>query len=134
MKKIEELKSEEWQMFLDMIVKDSSFTQTIMNDVAWEYNGVEYTYEQENEKISDFIPFYDPELLLKLYENKIDITVPLEQLKIFYKNVDNTNSLLFEYAMEVNRIINIYEKSNEHQEKIDEIAEIKKLNKIIIKR
>jgi len=134
MKKIEELKSEEWQMFLDMIVKDSSFTQTIMNDVAWEYNGVEYTYEQENEKISDFIPFYDPELLLKLYENKIDITVPLEQLKIFYKNIDNTNSLLFEYAMEVNRIINIYEKSNEHQEKIDEIAEIKKLNKIIIKR
>jgi len=54
------------------------------------------------------ISFSNPDLLIWLYNNDFDLTEPLNQLRYDYTEIDETNSVLFEYAMNTNRIISSY--------------------------
>lgn len=128
MRKLEEVKNEEWQTFLDTIVEGSTFTQTIVNDTFADMNGIEFIYEYEGESVSDILPLCEPRLIMKLYESDIDITLPLKQLNVIYTEMDKTNAVLFEYAMGVNRILEMYENSEDIQLKLNEIE---KLNEIL---
>lgn len=132
MRNLEDVKSEEWQEYINIIAKGAKFKQTIFNnqaDSTFEIAGIEYEYNYENESVSDLIPFCEPTLITKLYENNIDITMPLQQLNIIYTEMDKTNAVLFDYAMNVNRILNMPEIDNDDSQK--KLREIKKLNKII---
>jgi len=128
MRKLEDLKSEEWQNYLDTMVKNSSFTQTITSGVDWKENGVEYTYIKENEKIKDYVPLYDVNLITKLYQDNVDITIPLNDLKEAYNEMDYTNTVLVEYFMEVSRLL----KMNQNEKIQTKITEIKNKLKVII--
>lgn len=121
MRKLEEIKSEEWQIFLDSVVKDATFTQITINDMIVDINGIDYTINYEGENVNDFIPLCDPELIIKLYKSNVDITMPLNQLKTIYNEMDNTNAVLFEYAMEVSRALDMYKNSDDIQLKLKEI-------------
>jgi hypothetical protein len=125
MRKLEEIKSEEWQIFLDSVVKDATFTQITINDMIVDINGIDYTINYEGENVNDFIPLCDPELIIKLYKSNVDITMPLNQLKTIYNEMDNTNAVLFEYAMEVSRALDMYKNSDDIQLKLKEIEKIK---------
>jgi len=43
-----------------------------------------------------------------MYKNEVDISTPLNDLKYEFNNITETNSVLFEYAIEINKIVNDY--------------------------
>lgn len=49
----------------------------------------------------------NPDFILWLYKNNIDITLPLKYLVSDYFEIDEMNSILFEFVMEINRIIKL---------------------------
>lgn len=95
MKKLEELTNEVCQKFLDLSNSGKKFLKLELNENE---KGIMY---QMDEKI-DLIPFYNFDLINWLYENEYDITLPLKELEYEYVELDETNSILFEYAMGVN--------------------------------
>jgi len=118
MKKIEELTPEECQSFLDELFEDvdTKFENIIINPKPGESMGIEYSIDSMDMN-KCYISISNPDLLIWLYNNNVDISVPLEQLKYEYNEMDETNSVLFEYAMEIGRII---QKENAEWKKIDE--------------
>jgi hypothetical protein len=106
MKKFNELTPEDCQSFLDELFEDDqiTFKRVIDEPTMDETPGIEYTTHEQ----SDTISISNPELLTWMYQNNVDLTQPLENLKYEYTEMDETNSILFEYAMEINKIIKEY--------------------------
>jgi hypothetical protein len=113
MKKFEELTPEECQSFLNELFDetDTEFKQLITQPE--ENMGIEYSVKSE-----DFdgghchVSITNPELLTWMYQHEVDMIMPLTRLKYDYIEMDETNSVLFEYAMEVGKIINEYTSSD----------------------
>jgi hypothetical protein len=132
MKKIEELTKDECQIFLNEIFDDGVEFSDINE------SGIEYTVKGNKRLLT----FSNPELLILLYENDIDLTKPLEQLRCDYMEMDETNSTLFEYVMEVNGVINnvdpVFEsiamKEVADEWRSDEFRKIRKLQKDLISK
>lgn len=102
MKKFNELTSEDCQNFLDELFEDEHviFKRVVEEDSPGiEYDAHEYT---------DNISISNPELLCWMYKNKVDLTIPLNNLKYEYNEMNETNSVLFEYAMDIKKILNEY--------------------------
>jgi len=150
MKKIEELTNDECQSFLNELFEDVDikFEKIITEPNQDDTMGIEYSIESMDMK-NCYISVSDPDLLIWLYNNDVDISVPLEQLKYEYNEMNETNSILFEYAMEIGRIIQkdaeepknlnwqethdkLMTLGNPIKEKYDEIKKIQKdlINKI----
>lgn len=116
MKSLTELTKEEYQSFLNDIFDGS----VEYNGLKLESNndGIEYLFKSD-ESVR-LISFSNPELISWLYKKDVDITIPLKQLKYDYVEMDESNSILFEYAMDVNRLINdkYYEGMQKHADGI----------------
>jgi len=115
MKKIEELTKEECQEFLVEMFDNPliEFSRIIMDpDFSKDESyGIEYFITNElkpENKQKYIVSFSNPFLLKWFYKHDIDLTMPLETLKYDYTDMDETNSVLFEFAMGVNRVINEY--------------------------
>lgn len=121
MKKIEELTSEECQIFLNEMFEDiNAKFERIILDPLNEKTGIEYSVESMDMG-KCYIPISNPDLLIWLYKQDVDITEPLNYLKYDYNEMDETNSILFEYAMEIGKEI---QKEREHLYLIKGIQEL----------
>ena len=146
MKLIEELTKEECQTFLNEMFDESvEFERIIFDGDCTDGCGIEYKTKRrinEDKQNIGIVSFSNPELIAWLYENEIDITIPLKQLKIDFIEMDETNSTLFQYAMEINEIVSKYktDKYNESHDignymmKSAALDEIKQLQKDLIKK
>ena len=111
MKKIEELNKIDWQDFLDRMFDNTvEYSRTILspNYGKDESCGIEYLHKSElistiHQK--NIISFSNPELISWLYEHEVDLTLPLKQLKYDFIDLDETNSVLFEFVMGVNKVM-----------------------------
>lgn len=117
MKKFEEITLEDYQSFLKNKFNDNfvyiNSSNSIKNEITYKIN----------DKIGT-LSFSDPDFILWLYEKEYDITSPLKNLILDYIEIDEFNSVLFEYAMEVNRLIN--KTNNSDNFKIKEMKKIQK--------
>ncbi len=110
MKRIEDLTREDCQEFLNEMFDNSvEYTKTIYEADEIESCGIEYNAKDDvtpchNEKC--LVSFSNPELISWLYKHDVDLTTPLQQLKYDYIEMDETNSILFEYAMNINKVLN----------------------------
>ena len=122
MKRIEDLTKEDYQTFLDKMFENSvEFNRLILTEEDNE-RGIEYKVKKGLHK--GIVSFGDPELVEWLYKKEIDITMPLELLKLNYMEIDETNSTLFQFVMGVTRIMNIDNLWDE--EKYSEIGDLQK--------
>lgn len=114
MKRLDELTKDECQEFLDEIFEDEKvkYNKMIFDSTEGDIDccGIEYQYENESKSI---ISFSNPELIKCLYKHDVDLTIPLKQLQVDFIDMDETNSILFEYVMGVNRILTNTPKSME---------------------
>lgn len=130
MKKINELTKDECQDFLNETFDDDSidFNRLIFDPdfTDDESCGIEYSVSPENKKY--IVSFSNPDLITWLYKHDYDLFWPLQQLSVDYTEIDETNSILFEYAMNVNKIVNTYTlpESNDELEKLNEIKHLQK--------
>jgi hypothetical protein len=145
MKTIEELTKDECQEFLTENFEGSvEFSKLIFdpNFADDESYGIEYTIVPENKKY--IVSFSNPDLLIWLYKHDFDMIRPLRQLAVDYTEIDETNSVLFEYAMNINRVMNDYSNANVVNERAvlqelgplfaEEINKIKELQKELISK
>ena len=111
MKKIEELNNVDWQDFLTRMFDNTvEYSRTILspNYSKDESMGIEYFHENELASTihqKNIISFSNPELISWLYENEVDLTLPLKQLKYDFIDLDETNSVLFEFVMGINKVM-----------------------------
>jgi hypothetical protein len=152
MKSIEDLTREDWQDALRVLFDNNSieYSRTILKP---DYNidescGIEYSVNNELmplHKQKCMISFSNPELLAWLYENDVDLTLPLQQLKFDFIDLDETNSILFEFVMGVNKIINDFSECHLKPEETvilhemgpvlaEELNKIKELQKELINK
>lgn len=141
MKKLNELTKEDCQSFLDELFEDSNaeFKDLILPESNEMISGIEYSIKSEDFDGGDrYVSISNPELLTWMYEHDVDISTPLTQLKYEYNEMDETNSILFEYAMEIGKILNEPQapearySGSEEKEKIKKIKDLQKslINKI----
>ena len=106
MKRLNELTIDECQIFLNEIFEDDNVK---FNKMIFETNkegdigcGIEYQYENEHKNV---IPFSNPDLITCFYKHDVDLTIPLKQLRVDFIDMDEKNSILFEYAMDINKVL-----------------------------
>jgi hypothetical protein len=114
MKQLNEIKIDQWQTLINQIRQDDTVvTQVTVDNNDLMLNEIKYVYQKDGENVTDSVSFSNPDLISLLYENDIDITMPLNQLKYDYAEMEKTNTTLFEFAMEINRVIKINKSNNE---------------------
>lgn len=132
MKTFEELTPDECQTFLNEMFEDveTKFEKLILepNDMAIEYSVKSINMDK------CYLSFSNPDFLLWMYKHDFDITSPLKYLKYEYNEMDETNSILFEYAMEVGRIIQNSHKEFDYEQTDHTLIEIEKLQKDLVKK
>lgn len=107
MKRIEELTLDECQTFLDQMFDNSvEFNRIIFENDCIDGCGLEYKVKSHDQL--GFVSFSNPDFISWLYDNDIDISFSLKQLKFDYNELDETNSILFEYAMKINGVVEKY--------------------------
>lgn len=100
---INELNEKDFQSALkDLMGVNTKFIDILYND---EKNIIGIKY-QNKEKINHLM-IDNPDFILWLYKNNIDITSHLKYLVSDYFEIDEMNSILFEFVMEINRIIKL---------------------------
>jgi hypothetical protein len=117
MKQLEEIKIDQWQTFINQITQDDTVvTQVLTSEDDLMLNKIIYVYQRDGENITDSVSFSNPDLISVLYKNNIDITMPLNQLKYDYIEMEKTNTTLFEFVMEINRIIKMNKNNMENKD------------------
>jgi hypothetical protein len=110
MKQIKDLTKDDCQMFLNEMFDNSvEFVEIIFDGVCIDECGIKYKVKStinDEESYVGIVPFSNPDIIIWLYKNDIDINVPLKLLKIDFIEMDETNATLFQYAMSVNNILN----------------------------
>jgi hypothetical protein len=141
MRKIEELTKDDCRKFLMETFenKNIEFSRLIFRPdfTADESCGIEYNVKNGISSINEqkyVVSFSNPEFLMWLYKNGIDITMPLEQLKYDFAEIDEANSVLFEFAMGVSKIVTSHSTSAENDEDVEKLNEIKSLQKELINK
>lgn len=131
MRKIEELKKDDCQIFLDKIFDSNvKFNKLNLECQSIDECGIEYVFNDKN----GLVPFSDPDLITWLYNNNFDISIPLFQLKVLYAEMNEINSTLFEYAMNVSDISKVKFDGNDILGYIREIEKINNLRKELINK
>jgi hypothetical protein len=102
MKNFNELTPEDCQSFLYELFEDEQVLFKRIIEEKTEDPGIEY----ETHDSMDTISVSNPDLLCWMYKNNVDLTMPLNNLKYEYNEMDEMNSVLFEYVMEINKILN----------------------------
>lgn len=119
MKNLGELTNDECQDYLrNTFGDDAKFIRLISDSKDIDANGIEYELSDKykfNES-KRVLYFSNPDVISWLYKNDVDISLPLKQLKSEFIDLDETNSILFEYAMEVNKILTKEKKIDERTE------------------
>lgn len=136
MKKIEELTAEDCQSFLNELFEDVDTKFEKFTTLPSESNemGIDYSIKSMDMN-KCHISISNPDLLIWLYHNEIDMTIPLKQLKYEYNDMDETNSILFEYAIEIGRIIQKEHYSTDKRENLNMIMEsIEKIQKDLVNK
>ena len=144
MKKINELTKEDCQDFLNLYInlKEKDEKVNYIKDTKIEIKDFIINEESRsgiikyslNDAHEYTMPICNPYFIEWLYKNDIDITIPLNQLKCDYDELDETNSILFEYAMDVNKILKDAQQANKDLIDIDQINKMKKLQKEMINK
>jgi hypothetical protein len=115
MKQLEDLTKDECQKFLDNLFEEENVEYIRMVFESENKNidccGIEYNIKNELDskwQHTRIVSFSNPELIIWLYKHNVDITIPLKHMMFDFIDMDETNSILFEYVMSVNKIINEY--------------------------
>ena len=136
MKNLNELTNEEYQSFLDGIFDGVEYTGLVFetDSVNIDCCGVEYKMK---DKIKRILSFSNPELIIWLYSKEVDLSIPLRQLRYDYVELDETNSILFEYAMDINRVLTkdlVSDARFSGSEEIEKIKAIKTIQKELVSK
>lgn len=139
MKNLKELSNEDYQSFLDTMFDSVEYTGLIFEteDINIDSCGLEYVKKDDSSKLKRILSFSNPELIIWLYENDADLSIPLRQLKYDYVEMDEINSILFEYAMNINRVLNknlVVNEVYQGQEEKHKIEAIKNIQKELISK
>lgn len=103
---IKTLNEQDFQNALNHVIieNDTKFINTITNEKD-DIIGIKYIHLNKSDIEPRYLSIGDPDLISWLYEKDVNIKESLQKLRAEYYQIDELNSILFEYVMEINRII-----------------------------